>query len=102
MIKIKLTYAAIKGLFLLSAFSFLLSSCQQEEDFAPQEQEQVLRLATRGTTYDGNDDNFTEGQVMTVGIKSGVGVASKTAFYKYTYQGGEWVSNNPMKVLLTV
>ena len=35
---------------------------------------------------------------MTVGIKSGVGVASKTDFYKYTYQGGEWVSNNPMKV----
>ena len=99
MIKIKLTYAAIKGLFLLSAFSFLLSSCQQEDDFAPQGGNgQEIRIATRATTYDGNDDNFTEGQVMTVGIKSGVGVASKTAFYKYTYQGGEWVSNNPMKV----
>ena len=33
MIKIKLTYAATKGLFLLSAFSFLLSSCSQDEVF---------------------------------------------------------------------
>ena len=58
MIKIKLTYAAIKGLFLLSAFSFLLSSCQQEEDFAPQGGEKELRISTRSTTYDSNDDNF--------------------------------------------
>ena len=35
--------SATKGLFLLSAFCFLLSSCQQEEDFAPQEQE--IRVA---------------------------------------------------------
>ena len=85
----------------LALLTLGLTACQQEEDFAPQGGEaQEIRLATRGTTYDGNDDNFTEGQVMTVGIKSGVGVgvASKTAFYKYTYQGGEWVSNNPMKV----
>ena len=33
MIKKKLTYAATKGLFLLSAFSFLLSSCSQDEVF---------------------------------------------------------------------
>ena len=43
MTKRKITYAATKGLFLLSAFSFLLSSCQQEEDFAPQGQE--IRVA---------------------------------------------------------
>ena len=43
MIKRTITYAATKGLFLLSAFSFLLSSCQQEDDFAPQEQE--IRVA---------------------------------------------------------
>ena len=43
MIKKKLTYAATKGLFLLSAFCFLLSSCQQEEEFIPQEQE--IRVA---------------------------------------------------------
>ena len=86
---------------IFTALSFLLTlgfaGCSQEEVTQP-EQGQEIRVATRGTTYDGNDDNFTEGQVMTVGIKSGVGVASKTAFYKYTYQGGEWVSNNPMKV----
>ena len=48
MIKKKLTYAAIKGLFLLSAFSFLLSSCQQEEDFALQEQEINLNITAGG------------------------------------------------------
>ena len=99
MIKKKLTYAATKGLFLLSAFSFLLSSCQQEDDFAPQGGNgQEIRIATRATTFDGNDDDFTEGQVMTIGIKPRGVVASKADFYKYTYQGGEWVSNNPMKV----
>ena len=100
MIKIKLTYAAIKGLFLLSAFSFLLSSCQQEDDFAPQGGNgQEIRIATRSTTYDGNDDDdFTEGQVMTIGIKPRGVVASKADFYKYTYQDGEWVSDNPMKI----
>lgn len=90
-----------KKLTLLAAIPMLLmglSSCSHDDDpFVPTDGQEI-RLATRGTTYDGNDDNFTEGQVMTVGIKSGVGVASKTAFYKYTYQGGEWVSNNPMKV----
>ena len=43
MIKRTITYAATKGLFLLSAFCFLLSSCQQEEEFIPQEQE--IRVA---------------------------------------------------------
>ncbi len=92
--KRKLTYAA------LALMTLGFAGCQQEEDFAPQGgvDGQEIRLATRSPTYDGNDDNFTEGQVMTIGIKSGVGTASKTDFYKYTYQGGEWVSNNPMKV----
>ncbi len=48
MIKKKLTYAATKGLFLLSAFSFLLSSCQQEDDFVPQEQEINLNITAGG------------------------------------------------------
>ena len=60
MIKKKLTYAAIKGLFLLSAFSFLLSSCQQEEDFAPQEQDQVIRIATRSTSDAGTTETYTD------------------------------------------
>ena len=38
-----LLLAAMKGIFLLSPFCFLLSSCQQEEDFAPQGQE--IRVA---------------------------------------------------------
>ena len=60
MIKRTITYAATKGLFLLSAFSFLLSSCQQEEDFAQQEQE--IRVAfttdaiqTRVNTLEGGN-----------------------------------------------
>ena len=40
----KLTYAATKGLFLLSAFSFLLSSCQQEDDFTPQGGNDEIRI----------------------------------------------------------
>ena len=95
--------AATKGLFLLSAFSFLLSpfcfllsACQQEEDFAPQEQE--IRLATRATAFDGNNDGFTEGQIMTVCIGSRTNGVWKSDFFKYIYQGGEWVSDNPMKV----
>ena len=100
MIKKLTLLAATKGLFLLSAFCFLLSACQQEEDFAPQgDNESEIRIATRSTTYDGNDDDsFTEGQIMTIGIKPRGVVASKADFYKYTYQGGEWVSDNPMKV----
>ena len=60
MIKRTITYAATKGLFLLSAFSFLLSSCQQEEEFIPQEQE--IRVAfttdaiqTRVNTLEGGN-----------------------------------------------
>ena len=51
---------ATKGLFLLSAFCFLLSSCQQEEDFAPQGQEQVLRIATRSTSDVNAAESFTD------------------------------------------
>ena len=35
---------ATKGLFLLSAFCFLLSSCQQEEEFIPQGKKSVWQL----------------------------------------------------------
>ena len=85
---------------IFTALSFLLTlgfvGCSQEDDFAPQEQE--IRVATRATTYDSNDDNFAEGQVMTVAIESRTNGVWKSDFFKYTYQGGEWVSNNPMKV----
>ena len=84
----------------LALLTLGFAACQQEEDFAPQGGvgEQEIRLATRATTFDGNDDDFTEGQVMTIGIKPRGVVASKADFYKYTYQDGEWVSDNPMKI----
>ena len=90
----KFIYAA------LALLTLSFTACQQEEDFAPQgDNESEIRIATRSTTYDGNDDDsFTEGQIMTIGIKPRGVVASKADFYKYTYQGGEWVSDNPMKV----
>ena len=88
------TYAA------LALMTLGFAGCQQEDDFTPQGGvgEQEIRLATRATTYNGNDDNFTEGQVMTVAVKTKQGTTYNTSYYKYTYQGGEWVSNNPMKV----
>ena len=93
MIKIKLTYAV------LALLTFGFTACSQEEDFAPQGGNgQEIRIATRSTTYDSNDDNFAEGQVMTVAIESRMNGVWKSDFFKYTYQGGEWVSNNPMKV----
>ena len=92
--KKKFIYAALA----LLTLGFI--ACQQEEDFAPQGSvsEQEIHLATRSTTYHGNDDNFAEGQVMTVAIESRTNGVWKSDFFKYTYQGGEWVSNNPMKV----
>ena len=93
MIKIKLTYAV------LALLTFGFTACSQEEDFVPQGGNgQEIRVATRATTYDSNDDNFAEGQVMTVAIESRTNGVWKSDFFKYTYQGGEWVSNNPMKV----
>jgi hypothetical protein len=90
----KFIYAA------LALLTLGFAACQQEEDFTPQGGvgEQEIRLATRATTYDSNDDNFAEGQVMTVAIESRTNGVWKSDFFKYTYQGGEWVSNNPMKV----
>ena len=49
-------------------------------------------------TYNGDDSGFIEGQVMTIAIESRTNEVYKSNFFKYTYQGGEWVSNNPMKV----
>ena len=94
MIKIKLTYAV------LALLTFGFTACSQEEDFAPQGGNgQEIRIATRSTTYDGNDDDsFTEGQIMTVCIGSRTNGVWKSDFFKYIYQGGEWVSDNPMKV----
>ena len=84
----------------LALLTLGFTACQQEEDFTPQGGvgEQEIRVATRATTYDSNDDNFAEGQVMTVCIESRTNGVWKSDFFKYTYQGGEWVSNNPMKV----
>ena len=90
----KFIYAA------LALLTLGFTACQQEEDFTPQGGvgEQEIRVATRATTYDSNDDNFAEGQVMTVCIESRTNGVWKSDFFKYTYQGGEWVSDNPMKV----
>ena len=90
-----------KKLTLLAAIPMLLmglSSCSHDDDPIVPTGGQEIRLATRATTYNGNDDNFTEGQVMTVALKTKQGTTYNTSYYKYTYQGGEWVSNNPMKV----
>ena len=81
MIKIKLTYAV------LALLTFGFTACQQNDDFAPQGGEKELRIATRATTYDSNDDNFAEGQVMTVAIESRMNGVWKSDFFKYTYLG---------------
>ena len=62
----KFIYAA------LALLTLGFTACSQEEDFTPQGGvgEQEIRLATRATTYDSNDENFVEGQVMTVAIES--------------------------------
>ena len=93
MIKRTIIYAA------LALVTLGLTACQQEEDFAPQGGEaQEIRLATRATAFDGNNEGFTEGQIMTVCIGSRTNGVWKSDFFKHIYQGGEWVSDNPMKV----
>jgi len=90
-----------RKLTLLAAIPILLmglSSCSHDDDPIVPTGGQEIRLATRSTTYDGNDENFTEGQVMTICIGSRTNGVWKSDFFKYTYQGGEWVSNNPIKV----
>ncbi len=74
------------------------SSCSHDDDPIVPTDGQEIRLATRATAYDGNDDNFTEGQIMTIGIQPKGVAGSQASFYKYTYQNGEWVSDNPIKV----
>ena len=62
-----------RKLTLLAAIPILLmglSSCSHDDDPIVPTGGQEIRLATRSTTYDGNDDNFTEGQVMTICIGS--------------------------------
>ena len=49
----KFIYAA------LALLTLGFAACQQEEDFAPQEQEQVLRIATRSTAAEGTTETFT-------------------------------------------
>ena len=43
--KIKLNNLAKRGIFLLSAFSFLLSACSQDDDFAPQGGNDEIRIS---------------------------------------------------------
>ena len=43
--KIKLNNLAKRGIFLLSAFSFLLSACSQEDDFTPQGGNDEIRIS---------------------------------------------------------
>ena len=89
----EITYAAI------ALLTLGFTACSQEEDFAPQGGDgQEIRLATRSTTYDSNDDGFTEGQIMTIGILPKGVAESQASFYKYTYQNGGWVGDKPMKV----
>lgn len=86
---------------LLAAVPMLLmgfSSCSHDDDPIVPTDGSEIRLATRATTYDSKDDGFTEGQIMTVCIGSRTNGVWKSDFFKYTYQGGEWVSDNPMKV----
>lgn len=45
---------------LLALSSLGLAACQQEDDFAPQEQEQVLRIATRSTSDESATEDFTD------------------------------------------
>ena len=79
MIKKELTYAATKGLFLLSAFSFLLSSCQQEEDFGLQGGGDEIRISfttdaiqTRVNTL-GTGDKWENGnQILVVNAENDV------------------------------
>ena len=89
-------YIALAALALLTLG---FAACTQEEEFAPQGGDgQEIRLATRATTYNSNDDGFTEGQIMTIGILPKGVAESQASFYKYTYQNGGWVGDKPMKV----
>ena len=93
--KKKLTYAAIKGLFLLSAFSFLLSSCQQEEDFAPQEQEISLNITAGGVQTRvnplGTGDLWENGDNLVVAI-CGEAIVSHKLTANVTDNGTIWTS----------
>lgn len=79
----------------IAALTLGWSGCTQED--TPQVMEQEIRVAARSEGSDGTT-NFTEGQVITVAVKTKQGTTYNTSYYKYTYQGGEWISDNPMKV----
>ena len=88
-----------KRKWILAALALTLGFTACTQDDTPEAKEQEIRVATRATTFDGIDDeSFSEGQIMTIGIRPKGVAGSQASFYKYTYQNGEWVSNNPMKV----
>ena len=44
----------------LALLTLGFAACQQEDDFAPQEQDQVLRIATRSTSDAGTTETYTD------------------------------------------
>ena len=103
MIKNKLTYAATKGLFLLSVFSFLLSSCSQDEVFEQDSLKDtpltiasagVAELTTRAITEDdkliGSKD---EPIAMSVWVE-GTGDKYNANNAKWVHDGGNWYTNS--------
>ena len=54
MTKRKITYAV------LALLTLGFTACQQEDDFAPQEQDQVIRIATRSTSDAGTTETYTD------------------------------------------
>ena len=83
MIKRIITYAATKGLFLLSAFSFLLSSCQQEEEFIPQGQE--IRVAFTTDAIQTRVNTLGTGDVWDNGDQVKIERTVRTVSDYYTY-----------------
>ena len=103
MIKIKLTYAATKGLFLLSAFSFLLSSCSQDEVFEQDSLKDtpltiasagVAELTTRAIT---EDDKLIGSKDVPVAMSvwvEGTGDNYNARNVKWINDGDNWYTNS--------
>ena len=104
MIKKKLTYAATKGLFLLSAFSFLLSSCSQDEVFEQDSLKDtpisiasagVAELTTRAIINGQLEGRMEEPVTMSVWVE---GSAEKynANNVEWVHNGTDWYSNSTM------
>ena len=102
MIKKKLTYAATKGLFLLSAFSFLLSSCSQDEVFEQDSlKDTPIAIASAGVA-ELTTRAITEGQLigrMEEPVAMSVWVEGSADKYnannvEWVHNGTDWYSNS--------